>query len=186
MAIDLKTLQDEAPVASGDPVFCSNWSVVLNTFSKIVNVEGSGTQIWRCEFWDHKNEVNLEIEEIPTKEVINYLLESKQTDDVNEEEKNTSTSGIIFWVDTSGSMGINKDKLKKTSEGYKITAGALINTKLSIIKRAIKHQICAMKSLENKVGIITFTDSGTYLTLFKLKHYSKSNWWWNTRYSNNR
>lgn len=57
-------------------------------------------EMWSCEFCYHKNIVNIEKEEIPTDEAVNYILE------VDEAKKNKSSSDVsnIFCLDVSGSM----------------------------------------------------------------------------------
>jgi len=60
-----------------------------------------GDHIWKCEFCGHKNVVSIEKEEIPTKDAINYILD---TEEIVSDKKKQGEQAIIFCVDISGSM----------------------------------------------------------------------------------
>ena len=66
----------------------------------------SSSQLWKCEFCDTENIVNLEEEEIPKEETLDYILMSP--DQVIESDSNLSGADkditIVFCIDISGSM----------------------------------------------------------------------------------
>ena len=82
-SVKMKTLkQDQVEIATGDPIFCENCKIVLNSFSKTQEEAGiigqkptSTKQIWTCEFCYKKNKINIEPEEFPQSGEINYILE---------------------------------------------------------------------------------------------------------------
>lgn len=76
--ISLATLKDGAELATGDPTFCKNCQAVLNMYSKVEDCksEMEETQIWKCEFCNHQNQVNIEPEEKPKTKEVNYILEA--------------------------------------------------------------------------------------------------------------
>ena len=49
------------------------------------NDEGNEQQTWKCEFCNHENIVEIEAEEKPTKNAVNYIIEAAQQ--VEEKEK---------------------------------------------------------------------------------------------------
>jgi Mg-chelatase subunit ChlD len=131
---------------------------------------------WICEFCNHKNEVDLEKEEIPTKESINYILENEDAE-INKEKKQ-SEAALIFCVDISGSMCVTKpvagkfkikgdkydelQKLMKFSDGSDQFAFKDRNvtyvSRLQCVQAAIESQLIEMKdqSSKRKVGLVSF------------------------------
>ncbi len=73
--INLGCLKDSGELATGDPVFCSKCQAIFNKYSNITEQMG-GKQQWDCEFCLAKNQVNLEPEELPKTEGVNYILEA--------------------------------------------------------------------------------------------------------------
>jgi len=69
-------LKDQGEIATGDPVFCTNCDAAFNLHSKIEENKLEEQQIWNCEFCNNKNKVNLEPEEIPKTEAVNYIIEA--------------------------------------------------------------------------------------------------------------
>jgi len=69
--IDFATLADKAEIATGDATFCKSCNSAFNFFSKI-----DDHQIWTCEFCLTKNEVDLEDEERPKSNAVNYIIEA--------------------------------------------------------------------------------------------------------------
>lgn len=61
-------------MATGDPEVCQKCGAIFNIHSKILT-EGED-QMWQCEFCCHKNPVNLDEEEIPKADEVNYLKEA--------------------------------------------------------------------------------------------------------------
>lgn len=76
--IEFSTLKDEAELATGDPLICQTCQAIFNSLSKIKEVDQIGYtgQIWECEFCNTKNKVNLEPEEMPKTDKVNYILEA--------------------------------------------------------------------------------------------------------------
>jgi len=150
MSIGLKVLAENAEVASGDPVFCESCNAVFNKFSKLE--ENKDQQVWNWEFCEHKNEVVLDEQEIPTQESINYVLEVEENEGVEEKkvnEVNDSESPIIFCVDISGSMSQRASKNTPQNSS--------LQTRIDWIKSAILGQIKSMKETKRKVGLVTFS-----------------------------
>lgn len=160
MAIQLSSLAEEAALASGDPVFCGSCNAIFNKFSKIS--EENGEQTWTCEFCQHKNEVVLDQNEVPTQESVNYILENEV---VVEEEKGAdkkmkveSDAPIIFCLDTSGSMSAIVDKQKGVQRMFmnRVRTKGVSVTRISAICNGIRKQIDEMKETKRKVGLVTF------------------------------
>lgn len=65
-------------IATGDPICCSSCSAVLNMYSEIIveGDEGAQKQVWNCEFCNHRNVVNIDLEEKPKTEAVSYILEA--------------------------------------------------------------------------------------------------------------
>jgi hypothetical protein len=70
----LACLKDGAEIATGDPVFCEKCEAIFNKHSKFEDKKEN--QVWTCEFCNQKNVINLEPEEIPKTEAVNYILEA--------------------------------------------------------------------------------------------------------------
>ena len=158
IAIDFKALKEDVTVASGDPVFCEDCQAVFNVHSKIE--EAKGSQIWKWEFWGHPNEVNLDKEEIPTKDTINYLVDRDE-----EEKKSVEDSSIIFWIDVSGSMNKGNEMMNPARKALmnRMSAPYLKDTsRLTNIKTGIISQLQALKESQNIVGLILFSEWGKY------------------------
>ena len=72
--VKLDCLENKGEVATGDAQICTSCSGVFSSISKLTT-EGQ-TQIWICEFCNHKNEVNIDDEEIPKSSQVTYLIEA--------------------------------------------------------------------------------------------------------------
>jgi hypothetical protein len=68
--ITMDCLKTNAEIATGDAEFCSKCKAVFNYKSKLEK------DIWQCEFCNNGNKVDLEEEERPQTEAVNYLLEA--------------------------------------------------------------------------------------------------------------
>lgn len=134
-----------------------------------------GDRIWTCEFWSHKNYVSLEKEEIPTKDAINYIID---TEEVVGDKKNLGDSAIIFCIDISGSMCVTKavegkfkikgdrydelQALMKFSDGSDQFAfndrNVTYVSRLQWVQAAIEAQLIDMKNEKStrKVGLVSF------------------------------
>lgn len=133
-------------------------------------------QSWTCEFCYHKNIVNLEKEEIPTEDAVNYVLEM----DESKQNKSKSDVSVIFCLDTSGSMcvttpvtgklKIKGDRLKELQDLMKFSDGSdqfynenrnsTYISRLQCVQAAIEAQIMDMKEKapEKKVGLVSFSN----------------------------
>ena len=106
----MSCLQDSSELATGDPIFCTKCKAILNKYSQIEEVKEESKQIWACEFCNEKNTVQLEEEEKPKSDTVNYIIEAAaQVKDKKEEETKKSELAkdisVVYCVDVSGSMG---------------------------------------------------------------------------------
>jgi len=105
-SLPLSVLKDEVELATGDPLYCQYCSGIFNKHSKLEDSKGEEEQKWICEFCNFSNTVDLEPEEIPKTEVVNYMLEAiAQMNDKNKSKKDIS---VVFCIDTSGSMCVSQ------------------------------------------------------------------------------
>ena len=123
ICLKLKVLKEDAELAAGDPIFCQKCSAVFNMHSKLgnpkpqldleeikeevnedeeekveikeENKEEDG-RAWICEFWDHRNIIDVEDEEIPTKNAMNYILETGDSTSSGK-EKTRSGYHFLYW-----------------------------------------------------------------------------------------
>ena len=188
MSIDLSVLKNQVEMATGDPIFCKRCRGVFNWYSQLMQnyhlVESDGIisqsssfyaneKIWICEFCQTRNNINIDKEEIPKKDTVNYILE---IENAKEEAKLKSTDDVslVFCIDTSGSMGTGVyhdgisvkrkppikispfyyGKKSQIQEQYVPTT----SSRLDYIKDAIKSNINEMDSFtcKTKVGLVTF------------------------------
>jgi len=104
--VKLECLQSRGQLVTGDAEFCANCKGVFNKTS--VMVDEADKQIWACEFCNHRNDVMIGPEEVPTSDEVTYLLEAAAQ--VEEEEKKevaakvSDTISVVFCIDISGSM----------------------------------------------------------------------------------
>ena len=134
-----------------------------------------GDKIWNWEFWGHKNFVSIEKEEIPTKDAINFIID---TEEVVGDKKKIGDSAIIFWIDISGSMCVTKavegkfkikgdrydelQALMKFSDGSDQFAfndrNVTYVSRLQCVQAAIEAQLIDMKNEKSKrkVGLVSF------------------------------
>jgi hypothetical protein len=63
-----------------------------------------GEVVWNCEFCGHKNELDLDAEEIPKSDSRDYVIEPAP-----EDGKEKQDGAVIFVVDTSGSMCVTTE-----------------------------------------------------------------------------
>lgn len=133
-------------------------------------------QLWVCEFCYHRNIINLEKEEIPTEDVVNYILEVDEIKD----NKSKSDVSVVFCLDISGSMCVTTpvdgklkvkgDRLKEIQDLMKFSDGSdqffkenrdtTYISRLQCVQAAIEAQIISMneKSPDQKVGLVTFNN----------------------------
>ena len=103
----MRCLKDNAEIATGDPLFCETCKAVFNKYSKIEENKAEEQQVWSCEFCNNKNIVQLEPEEIPKAEAVNYILEAASQ--VYDKKNPTAKKDIsvVFCIDISGSMCVS-------------------------------------------------------------------------------
>ena len=104
----MECLKDSGELATGDPVFCKSCQAAFNKYSKVEEQKdlftGEARQVWNCEFCLTKNDVQLEPEEMPKTEAVNYIVEAAaQVHDKKLQGKPADVS-VVFCVDISGSM----------------------------------------------------------------------------------
>eukprot|EP01117_Protostelium_nocturnum_P015705 TRINITY_DN610_c0_g1_i1.p1 TRINITY_DN610_c0_g1~~TRINITY_DN610_c0_g1_i1.p1 ORF type:complete len:895 (+),score=352.35 TRINITY_DN610_c0_g1_i1:90-2774(+) len=136
---------------------------------------------WHCEFCGVYNESNLDAEEIPKTDTVEYIVEPASSSDsaVKDEDSN-----IIFCIDTSGSMCVTmetdrsvKIKVKERAAAFEVTPEDGIQylpgesrnlqyvSRLQCIQAAMEQQIeMAVKANpKKKIGLITFNDEVTLI-----------------------
>lgn len=87
------------------------------TFKFLLDDLNDNEQVWICEFCNHQNRIMLELEEIPKKIDMVYILESQG----QMEDKSNETS-LIFCIDNSGSMSITTEVEGKLNLKHSLTA----------------------------------------------------------------
>jgi len=102
----MSVLKEESEVATGDPVFCSSCKAIFNKHSEVE--ETKEEQHWTCEFCGSKNEVNMEPEEIPKSETVNYILEAAAQVHDKKAGGLKQDITVVFCVDISGSMCVTE------------------------------------------------------------------------------
>lgn len=110
--VALACLKDAAAMATGDPELCKTCSAVFNLHSKIDSLkmmDGSEKQTWTCEFCCTKNNVNLDEEELPKVNAVNYLVEAAAQ--VEDKKMAGQDISVVFCLDVSGSMCVT-DKIQ--------------------------------------------------------------------------
>lgn len=106
----MECLKDSGELATGDPITCTNCLAVLNKHSKIEDckVNGSEEQRWKCEFCNTISKVQIEPEEIPQSEAVNYIIEAAaQVMDKKGQGTIAKDISVIFCIDISGSMCVS-------------------------------------------------------------------------------
>ena len=79
---------------------------VKNEGGVIGQAQEEDKQIWKCEFCNHVNEVNIDEEEKPQEKAVNYILEAAaQVEDKKVMGKKDIS--VIFVMDQSGSMCVS-------------------------------------------------------------------------------
>lgn len=98
----------ENNLATGEAIKCSQCAAVLSATSRVKS-DDAGTKLWRCEFCNTKNELEVEDDELPSatsegKDYFDYLLEPAEQSGGKQDD-----SLVIFCVDTSGSMCVSDE-----------------------------------------------------------------------------
>jgi len=145
LAIKLGTLaQDAVTLFTGDPVFCKQCNAALTQISYVTNNPNEPGQIWQCEYCDFTNGFQLEPEEMPKGESIDYLLSHPP-------EKSELNDIIVFCVDISGSMCCTSEIIGE----IKVKANAKLSQSLDqFIER--QHGVAAVQFLPNENRDISY------------------------------
>lgn len=190
VSIRMNILEGERVFATGDSVFCAKCQAVLNCYSIISTLteEGkeSASQLWKCEFCENENIINLEEEEIPKEDTLDFILMSPEQ--VVESDSNLNNSDkditIVFCIDVSGSMCVTqpmegnfalKGKIANAFEGFgdfdmseQFLPGednVTYVSRLQCVQAAIESQLEEMQKYapDRKVGIVTFNNEVTII-----------------------
>lgn len=181
VSLDLGSLKQAVVIATGDPVVCTSCKAIFSMYSGI-NEEEDGRQMWKCEFCDVYNEVNVDAEEIPRGQMVDYMLMSSSQ--VIEEKKDIDKSAItvVFCIDISGSMCCTEPVTGKVNlkNKKKVDLGGFTDfdmfeqyregenmvtyvSRLECVQAAIEAQLKALAKVapSQKIGIITFNHEVT-------------------------
>eukprot|EP01119_Soliformovum_irregulare_P021846 TRINITY_DN7349_c0_g1_i1.p1 TRINITY_DN7349_c0_g1~~TRINITY_DN7349_c0_g1_i1.p1 ORF type:complete len:635 (-),score=208.15 TRINITY_DN7349_c0_g1_i1:2-1906(-) len=138
VCLSLNTIGEQHPT-SGDPIVCGHCQAILNHCSVVEQGENPDSQIWKCEFCSTINQVQLDQEEMPKLDNVDYLMGM----DSQIELKDQTSDGFntIFCIDVSGSM----DK------------------KLHRLTPSILDQINSIErtSPDSRIAIVSFSDRVT-------------------------
>lgn len=196
-------LNENVKLATGDLYHCNNCNSVFNKYSEIKEVSFdlnnkhidkklSNLQrevnkiikkIWKCEFCLFENEINIEDEEKPVDECVDYFIENVLNSNLsNNETKLMNDKTIIFCFDVSGSMCVTepvignykikgdylnkyKDDLMKFSDGSSqfynnYNKGKTYISRLQALQSGIESnlKLLSKKYPKLKVGIVTFNN----------------------------
>jgi len=181
--ISLSCLKEESELATGDPVVCSFCQAIFNRWSKIEETkaeEGEDPQqVWTCEFCNQKNNVNLEEEEKPKTDKVNYIVEAAAQIHDKKNPGMKQDVSVVFCIDISGSMcvsnpvsgkhNIKGDKMKdqkqdlmKFSDGSDQRLQGESNvtyiSRMQCVQAAIDAQLAEMAQAapDRKIGLVTF------------------------------
>jgi DNA-directed RNA polymerase subunit RPC12/RpoP len=70
----MRCLKDQGELATGDPIICESCSAIFNKHSKYEDKKED--QVWACEFCNHKNVIQIDPEEVPKTQAVNYIIEA--------------------------------------------------------------------------------------------------------------
>lgn len=182
VSLELCSLKNAVVMATGDPVFCEQCKSAFNLYSTISEVD-EVKQLWKCEFCGCENYVNIDVEEIPRGDMLDYMLMSSQQ--VVEEKKDVVTGAgitVVFCIDISGSMCVTEPvtgrihlKNKKVIdlggfEDFDMSEQFLEGddcvtyvSRLECVQAAIEAQLqtLAQACPTQKIGLVTFNSEVT-------------------------
>ena len=178
VSLDLGSLKEAAVMATGDPVICKQCAGAFNLYSRITEVS-EDSQNWVCEFCGACNQINIEVEEIPRGQMMDYMLMSSSQ--MIEESKipgeNKEGITVIFCIDISGSMCVTEPVVGKINlkNRKKFDLGGFSDfdmaeqylegdnavtyvSRLECVQAAIESQLQSMSisTPNRKVGLIAF------------------------------
>ena len=124
ISINLGSLKDAADnIATGDPIICDSCKAILSKHDELfkqyedMKLDDEDESIWICQFCNHINVIQIDDEEIPKAETVDYMLAPPPTDaESKQNEQDKSESQIIFCIDVSGSMCVSQQIDSKHSQ----------------------------------------------------------------------
>ena len=99
-AIRYNSLEKNSEMILPNLYKCQNCQAYLNKYSKLDSTEKNNTYEWKCEFCFHTNQITIEKNNIPQKEIIENCLNPIIGKEANKDDEST----LIFCFDISGSM----------------------------------------------------------------------------------
>ena len=188
MSISFSILKEGWKLTKGRPIYCNNWEAVFNKYSKFIRLDDKeDLYIWNWEFWKETNEIKIDLENLPNKESISYLLDNENQMSEEKKVRLEEEPPIIFWIDISASMA-HKDQiypssdendsetsnLKTVQKFWKVTKNKswseiqskmskdspikASSSKISYISNAIIEQLSLIQKTKRRVGIVLFND----------------------------
>jgi len=193
ISVDLGTLKEAADnLATGDAFMCQSCKAVLSQHDELlkqyeeIKLDDDDQSIWVCAFCNHVNIIEIDPEEVPKSETVDYILAPPATQS-DDKKTNTDESQIIFCIDISGSMCVSQQIDSKHSQ-FKLrgshlnkeqdalsqfidaNAGHLNQqhdvqyvSRLQCVQTAVDEQISNMaKNTPNyKIGLVSFNSEVT-------------------------
>jgi len=180
--VDLGTLGGEVTVATGDPKFCSKCLACLNAESELTAVEAEAFKcLWVCEFCGEQNILEMVLEEKPSAQSVDYILEAASVATGGAEVDSSSSTLLLFVIDISGSMCISQEvegsfKLKgdhsastRRLRGHgddqnqrlpNERRGITYISRMQAVQAAVEAQLQALAQSQpgSRVGLITFNN----------------------------
>jgi len=188
ISVKLGTLTQDVAVATGDPVFCVKCQAALSAIDVAqMAAEGKdkekGARVWHCSFCSTDNELNLDDEEMPGEESVDYILEPPN--EAVSRGSSSSEKQLIFCIDISGSMCVTteiegKHELKGAEARKRLDS---LNTeradqwaprekrnvtyvsRLQSVQAAVDAQLAQMEQEQpsRRVGLVTFNGEVTVI-----------------------
>jgi len=195
--IDLGTLKEAAEnIATGDPFCCTSCGAMLSVHDSLhkqlddVKLDDDGESIWVCSFCAAVNVIDIEDEERPTAETVDYILAPPPTQNEEAKSGDADDSQIVFCIDVSGSMCVSQQIDAKHSH-FKLKGNRLneahddlsafidgnanhLNqaasdrqyvSRLQCVQTAVDEQMESISKShpQRKLGVVTFSDEVTVI-----------------------
>jgi len=152
--------------------------------------------IWICKFCNHINIIEIDSEEVPKAETVDYILAPPPDKDDESKSSDQSESQIIFCIDVSGSMCVSQQIDSKHSQ-FKLKGNRLEQDKdalsefidgnafhlnqqseiqyvsrLQCVQTAVNEQIENLSKMNpnSKIGLVAFNDDVTVIGDGMSKH----------------
>merc|ERR1719361_3165767 len=113
--IDLGTLKEAADnIATGDAFECLQCGALLSVHDQLlgqldeVKLDDEEDSIWVCKFCNNVNIIQIDDEERPSSETVDYILAPPPTLDEEAKAADETESLILFCIDVSGSMCVSQ------------------------------------------------------------------------------